>query len=150
MLGWPLVSFDVRPSLTVLTNPSLMIRFVYIVLSAIICTSLSEDTYGAVQSKIPQILEAFVRFLDEIDVLSSQLSSQLPSTTQTSGTATGTGGTTEEEEIRKALDALVPLREALKEGLADVVRTFRDKLGAFVFPVRVARRLDEFLGWVGS
>ena len=83
-----------------------MIPFVYIVLSAIICTSLSEDTYGAVQSKIPQILKAFVRFLDEIDVLSSQLSSQLSSTTQTSGTATGTGGTTEEEEIRKVLDAL--------------------------------------------
>ena len=81
--------------------------------------------------------------MDEIDGLSSQLSSQFPSTTQTSGTATGTGGTTEKEDIRKALDALVPLREALKEGLVD-------KLGAFVFPVKVVRRPDEFLRCIGS
>ena len=39
-----------------------MIRFAYIVLSAIKSTSLSEDTYATVESKNPQILRvAFVR-----------------------------------------------------------------------------------------
>lgn len=36
---------------------------------------------------------------------------------------------------------------ALKEGIARVVRTFGEKLGAFKFPPRTARKLQGFVDY---
>ncbi|KAJ7256069.1 hypothetical protein C8J57DRAFT_1345084 [Mycena rebaudengoi] len=53
----------------------------------------------------------------------------------------------EEAELEEARAVLGEVGDALKDGLALIVRTFGDKIVAFRFPPRTAARLQEFVDY---
>ncbi|KAG2346417.1 hypothetical protein BDR05DRAFT_997404 [Suillus weaverae] len=50
-------------------------------------------------------------------------------------------------EVARAGDVLVVVSDALKTGVANISRTFGDKLVAFKFPPRTARKLQSFVDY---
>ncbi|TFK47409.1 hypothetical protein OE88DRAFT_1686372 [Heliocybe sulcata] len=117
------------------------------VLAHLTCVSLEEDRYGVVQRDIPRILEAFMAFYAAVEEYQSELSAKCEAPNEEEGEKL----TPEEREIRAevvlAKDAVRPINDAFKEGLARIVRTFGDKLQAFRFPPRIARLLQGFVDY---
>jgi len=104
------------------------------VLCRLIAASLKEDTYGTVQRDIPRILEALLSFMTAVEELGLEI--------QREGSSKGT------LDYRTAGDTIVtPLQESLGRGLRKVVETFGDKLTAFKFPVKTAKKLQGYLDY---
>ncbi|KIK69550.1 hypothetical protein GYMLUDRAFT_510341 [Collybiopsis luxurians FD-317 M1] len=139
------------------------------VLSHLVCASLSEDRYGVVQRDTPKILEAMLSFLSAIEEYQIEINAlyKAPSPDENLALKELQERERTRVEVEKANDALglvgngemlsnhlgwFPLilgsSTALKEGVAGIVRTFDDKLLAFKFPPRTARKLQGFLDYV--
>ncbi|KAJ6598073.1 hypothetical protein DFH09DRAFT_1271912 [Mycena vulgaris] len=118
------------------------------VLTHLICASLAEDRLGAVQRDIPRVLEALLAFLGAVEGAQGAL--RAVGTDAKQGKE-GRGDTEKEEEERDLAEAravLGDVGDALKDGVARIVRTFGDKLRAFRFPPRTAARLQEFVDYL--
>ncbi|KII85644.1 hypothetical protein PLICRDRAFT_178687 [Plicaturopsis crispa FD-325 SS-3] len=111
------------------------------VLAQLTCASLEEDRYGVVQRDIPRILEAFLKFLDALEQYQLELGEKV--------SAAGEGAEKEriQEEAARAGLILGNLSDALKEGVASIVRTFGSGLAAFKFPSSIARKLQGFVDY---
>ncbi|KDQ51846.1 hypothetical protein JAAARDRAFT_210825 [Jaapia argillacea MUCL 33604] len=121
------------------------------VLSHLTCASLTEDNYGVVQRDIPRILEASLSFLSAIEECQKELAGMVSVMTPEEEGKLGMKEREERGRIRgevgKAGEVLGSVGDALKEGVARIVRTFRDKLGAFKFPPATARKLQGFVDY---
>ncbi|KAJ8507456.1 hypothetical protein ONZ45_g10177 [Pleurotus djamor] len=119
------------------------------VLANLTCASLTEDRYGVVQRDIPKILEAFLAFLSEIEAYQKDINAMYtPPPTDKRVTVKEL----EESEyirgqVEAAGEALGVVADALKDGVASIVRTFGDKLLAFKFPPRTANKLQTFMDY---
>ncbi|KAG1726683.1 nucleoporin protein Ndc1-Nup [Suillus lakei] len=120
-------------------------------LSHFVCASLSEDRYGVVQRDIPRILEAFLSFLSAIEEYQIEVNAKYTPPTPDELSQCGTKILEEKEmmriEVARAGDVLVVVSDALKTGVANISRTFGDKLVAFKFPPRTARKLQSFVDY---
>lgn len=116
-------------------------------LTAVVCSSLTEDTYGMLarndDNDVPKILEAFVKYLDAVETVQTELVAKLPSPPPQ--TPLSAEELEVSVEVEKALDVLAPLRDELKNALSQITRTFGRKLEAFVFPVRVGEVLESYV-----
>ncbi|CAK5284258.1 unnamed protein product [Mycena citricolor] len=102
-----------------------------ILLTDLTCASLTEDRFGTVQRDIPKILEAFVLFLGEIDAVKAAMRAHQEMA--------------DPADLEEAAAAFGDLDDALREGLARIVRTFgTNRLRAFRFAPRVATKVQEF------
>ncbi|KIJ60868.1 hypothetical protein HYDPIDRAFT_97985 [Hydnomerulius pinastri MD-312] len=121
------------------------------VLSGLVCASLTEDRYGVVQRDIPRIIEAFLSFLSALEEYQVQVNAlYMPPTPEE--VTQGNSKVLEEKErtrieVARATDAIGVVADALKSGVADIVRTFGDKLVAFKFPPRIAKMLQSFVDY---
>ncbi|KZT25546.1 hypothetical protein NEOLEDRAFT_1202644 [Neolentinus lepideus HHB14362 ss-1] len=121
------------------------------VLAHLTCVSLDEDRYGVLQRDIPRILEAFISFYSAVGEYETELSVKFKAPSEEEREKL----TPQEREIQDqigydvslAKDAMRPIIDAFKEGLARIVRTFNDKLQAFRFPPRTARQLQSFVDY---
>jgi nucleoporin NDC1 len=120
-------------------------------LSHFVCASLSEDRYGVVQRDIPRIIEAFLSFLSAIEEYQIEVNAKYTPPTPGELSQGDTKILEEKEmmrlEVARAGDVLVVVSDALKTGVANISRTFGDKLVAFRFPPRTARKLQSFVDY---
>lgn len=120
-------------------------------LSHFVCTSLVEDRYGVVQRDIPRIIEAFLSFLSAIEDYQIEVNAKYTPPTPDELSRGDTKILEEKErmrlEVARAGDVLVVVSDALKTGVANISRTFGDKLVAFKFPPRTARKLQSFVDY---
>ncbi|KAH7915514.1 nucleoporin protein Ndc1-Nup [Hygrophoropsis aurantiaca] len=119
-------------------------------LSQFVCASLTEDRYGVVQRDIPRIIEAFLSFLTAIEEYQTEVNAMYvpPGPDE----LTGDLKVLEEKErkrieVAKSAEVFGVVADALKVGIADIVRTFGDKLVAFKFPPKTARKLQSFVDY---
>ncbi|KAJ7437446.1 hypothetical protein B0H11DRAFT_2107189 [Mycena galericulata] len=141
------------------------------VLTHLICASLTEDRFGVVQRDIPRVLEALLEFLGAVEEAVEGLRPKAASGGDAGKAAVEAqpdvdAGKEKEkapltpeqlERARAEAEAAADLDEAravlgdvgdaLKEGVARIVRTFGDKLRAFRFPPRTATRLQGFVDY---
>lgn len=125
------------------------------VLSHLTAASLTEDLYGTVQRDIPRILEALLAFLQAVEDYRAEVRGMYIEQEQDpapdGGSASEIGEKEREErerlreEVERAKEVLGYVEDGLKESVARIVRTFGDKLLAFKFPPRTARKLQGFL-----
>jgi len=136
-----------------------------LVLSYLVCASLTEDRYGIVQRDIPKILEAMVSFLISVEEYQREINALVKPPTGPLSDAETQEMDALLVEVHKAQETLgyigdsgctspiyrVPGTDGtiagLKESLARIVRTFGDKLLAFKFPPRIANTLQGFLDY---
>jgi nucleoporin NDC1 len=139
-------------------------------LSHFVCASLSEDRYGVVQRDIPRILEAFLSFLSAIEEYQVEVNAKYipptPEELSQGDTKVLEAKETIRVEVARAGEALSvvsdgattcssltriifddPTFAALKMGVSNISRTFGDKLVAFKFPPRTARKLQSFVDY---
>ena len=150
-----------------------MLIWAFAVLSSFVCASLTEDSYGVVQRDIPRILEALLSFLTAIEEYRVELVSRYPPLSLEQENAltprellarhelmislSRTSDILSEVEDRKFILCKVRAHKrrtlifdrflALKEGVVRIVRTFGDKLSAFKFPPRTAKKLQGFVDY---
>ncbi|KAG6369285.1 nucleoporin protein Ndc1-Nup [Boletus reticuloceps] len=129
------------------------------VLAGLVCASLTEDRYGVVQRDIPRIVEAFLSFLTALEEYHAEVTKLYIPPTPDEITQEDFKILMEKErtrvEVAKATEAIgivadadAPfLRLALKSGVADIARTFGEKLVAFKFPPRIAKKLQSFVDY---
>ncbi|KAK7442719.1 hypothetical protein VKT23_015965 [Stygiomarasmius scandens] len=115
------------------------------VLSHLVCASLTEDRYGVVQRDTPKILEALLSFLSAVEEYQVEINALAQPTSD--GQLLTSKELEKREEIEKASMVLGFVADGMKEGVTDLVRTFGDKLLAFKFPPRTARKLQGFLDY---
>ncbi|KIK76962.1 hypothetical protein PAXRUDRAFT_835155 [Paxillus rubicundulus Ve08.2h10] len=122
------------------------------VLAGLVCASLTEDRYGVVQRDIPRIIEALLSFLSALEEYEVEVSSLYIPPTPEEVTQKGSKILEEKErtrmEVVRATEAIGVVSGALKTGVADIVRTFGDKLVAFKFPPRIAKKLQSFVDYI--
>lgn len=120
-------------------------------LSHFVCASLVEDRYGVVQRDIPRIIEAFLSFLSAIEEYQIEVNAKYTPPTPDELSEGDTKTLEEKEmmrlEVARAGDVLVVVSDALKTGVANISRTFGNKLVAFKFPPRTARKLQSFVDY---
>ncbi|KAI6156590.1 nucleoporin protein Ndc1-Nup [Pisolithus tinctorius] len=121
-------------------------------LSALVCASLTEDRYGVVQRDIPRILEAFLSFLQAAEDYQNEVRVLYVPPTPEELTQADSAVLHQKEstrvEVAKASEAISVVGDALKLGISDIVRTFGDKLTAFKFPPKTARKLQSFVDYI--
>ncbi|KAF9219115.1 hypothetical protein BS17DRAFT_790045 [Gyrodon lividus] len=121
------------------------------VLSGLVCASLTEDRYGVVQRDIPRIIEAFLSFLSALEEYQVEVSKLYVPPTPEEVTHDDSKILEEKErtrvEVARATEVISVVADALKSGVADIVRTFGDKLVAFRFPPRIAKKLQSFVDY---
>ncbi|KAH0828828.1 nucleoporin protein Ndc1-Nup [Lanmaoa asiatica] len=121
------------------------------VLAGLVCASLTEDRYGVVQRDIPRILEAFLSFLTALEEYHVEVTKLYVPPTPDEVTQGDFNVLMEKErtrvEVAKATEAIGIVADALKSGVADIARTFGEKLVAFKFPPRIAKKLQSFVDY---
>ncbi|KAG6328962.1 hypothetical protein ID866_10127 [Astraeus odoratus] len=121
-------------------------------LSALVCASLAEDRYGVVQRDIPRILEALLSFLAAVEDYQNEVRVLYVPPTPDELTGGNRKMLHEKErtrvEVAKASEVLSVVGDALKSGISDIVRTFGDKLSAFKFPPKTAKKLQGFVDYI--
>ncbi|GJE99489.1 nucleoporin protein Ndc1-Nup [Phanerochaete sordida] len=120
-------------------------------LCSLVCASLAEDRYGVVQRDIPRILEALLSFLAAVEEYQSEIVAQHPLPSPEEMGQLSPKEAAEKQELAldlaRAGDALSEVADPLKDGIVRIVRTFGDKLSAFKFPPRIARKLQGFVDY---
>ncbi|KAI0691477.1 nucleoporin protein Ndc1-Nup [Cytidiella melzeri] len=120
-------------------------------LCSFVCASLSEDPYGVVQRDIPRILEALLSFLSAIEDYRAELASRYPQLSPEEENALTLREMSARQEVMismsRASDVLSEVEDSLKEGVVRIVRKFGDKLSAFKFPPRTAKKLQGFVDY---
>ncbi|THV00300.1 hypothetical protein K435DRAFT_751333 [Dendrothele bispora CBS 962.96] len=115
------------------------------VLSHLVCASLTEDRYGVVQRDTPKILEALLSFLSAVEEYQVEINALAQPASD--GQLLTQKEMEKKEDIEKASMVLGFVADGLKEGITNLVRTFGDKLLAFKFPPRTAKKLQGFLDY---
>lgn len=116
------------------------------------CASLTEDLFGVVQRDIPKIIEAILSFLTAIEEYQTEINAlytppssddikQLSKQELAERLRLGV-------EVAMAGEVLSEVGDALKDGIMTIARTFGEKLTAFKFPPRTARKLQGFVDYV--
>ncbi|KAI0946721.1 hypothetical protein AcW1_010106 [Taiwanofungus camphoratus] len=122
------------------------------VLCHLTCASLTEDRYGVVQRDIPRILEALLTFLTAIEDYQAEINKLHSPPSPEDLHSLSAKDLAEKErlmlEVVKAGEVLSEVGDALKEGIAQIARTFGDKLAAFKFPPRTALKLQGFVDYM--
>lgn len=143
-----------------------------VALCRLTCASLTEDSYGVVQRDIPKIIEALLSFLTALEEYQAELTAAhtSPSTEKVSAREAAEREMLAIEAARAGEvlgvvsdgmssafcgpvivcggnDADARVRAAIKDGIVQIVRTFGDKLSAFKFPPRIARKLQGFVDY---
>ncbi|CDZ97333.1 Nucleoporin protein Ndc1-Nup [Phaffia rhodozyma] len=95
-------------------------------LSALTAASLTEDPYGQVQRDIPRTLEAFTSYLSALEIFVEQL--------QLSSQVSGAWAEEADETMKVIQEEVEPLIDAHREGIRQILETFREHLSAFKFP----------------
>ncbi|KAF7303892.1 hypothetical protein MIND_00619300 [Mycena indigotica] len=108
------------------------------VLTHLTSVSLTADRFGVAQRDIPRILEALLAFLTAVESAQAELRAKLEDSNISFE---------EKDDVEAAGGVVGDLGDALKDGIARIVRTFGDKLRAFKFPPRTASRLQEFVDY---
>ncbi|KZT71196.1 hypothetical protein DAEQUDRAFT_764113 [Daedalea quercina L-15889] len=121
------------------------------VLCHLVCASLTEDRYGVVQRDIPKILEAMLSFLAAIEEYHAEVGKlHVPLTSEDIAQLPVKELARRERvalEVTRAGEALSEVSDAIKRGVGQIARTFGDKLAAFRFPPRIARKLQGFVDY---
>ncbi|PIL27114.1 hypothetical protein GSI_10255 [Ganoderma sinense ZZ0214-1] len=121
------------------------------VLCRLTCASLKEDAYGVVQRDIPKIIEALLSFLTALEDYQAELNAKYalppPDVLATLPAKDVAEKETLAMEAARASEVCGVVTDAIKEGIVQVVRTFGDKLAAFKFPLRVAKKLQGFVDY---
>ncbi|KZT06677.1 uncharacterized protein LAESUDRAFT_759175 [Laetiporus sulphureus 93-53] len=121
------------------------------VLCSLICASLTEDKYGVVQRDIPRMLEALVSFLVVAEEYQADISRKYNVPSEEDMKKLPKKECAEKErlafEVANAGEVLTEVSNVLKDGIMQVVRTFGDKLAAFKFPLRTAKKLQTFVDY---
>ncbi|KAI0746295.1 nucleoporin protein Ndc1-Nup [Daedaleopsis nitida] len=121
------------------------------VLCRLACASLTEDRYGVVQRDIPKIVEALLSFLSALEECHAELNTKYALPPQEQLKDLSATELAEKEtlamEAARASEVLGVVSDAIKDGIVQIVRTFGDKLSAFKFPPRVARKLQGFVDY---
>ncbi|KAI5987860.1 nucleoporin protein Ndc1-Nup [Pisolithus albus] len=121
-------------------------------LSALVCASLTEDRYGVVQRDIPRVLEAFLSFLQAAEDYQNEVRVlYVPPSPEELAEADSAILCQKERtrvEVAKASETINVIVDALKSGISDIVRTFGDKLSAFKFPPKTAKKLQSFVDYI--
>ncbi|EGN94543.1 hypothetical protein SERLA73DRAFT_188503 [Serpula lacrymans var. lacrymans S7.3] len=121
------------------------------VLSRMVCASLTEDRFGVVQRDIPRILEAFLSFLSAIEEYHQEVNALYtpPSPEELSKLSAQELGEKERKriEVARAAEVFGVVGDALKAAVARIALTFGDKLLAFKFPPRTAKKLQAFVDY---
>ncbi|EMD32361.1 hypothetical protein CERSUDRAFT_118729 [Gelatoporia subvermispora B] len=121
------------------------------VLSAFVCASLAEDQYGVVQRDIPKILEALLSFLQAVEDYQAEVNAMYTPPSQEEFANLSPKEIVQKDilamEVARASETLSEASDALKDGVVHIVRTFGDKLTAFKFPPRTARKLQGFVDY---
>ncbi|KAI1792249.1 nucleoporin protein Ndc1-Nup [Ganoderma leucocontextum] len=121
------------------------------VLCRLTCASLTEDAYGVVQRDIPRILEALLASLTALEEYQAELNAKyaLPPPDVLGGLSAKAVAERETlaMEAARASEVCSVVTDAIKEGVVQIVRTFGEKLAAFKFPQRVARKLQGFVDY---
>ncbi|KAJ3747284.1 nucleoporin protein Ndc1-Nup [Lentinula detonsa] len=119
------------------------------VLSHLVCASLSEDRYGVVQRDTPKVIEAMLSFLSAVEEYQIEVNAlyKAPSSDANPSPTEIQESEAQRVEVEKGTDSLGLVGNALKEGVAQIARTFGDKLLAFKFPPQTARKLQGFLDY---
>jgi len=117
------------------------------VLTHLTCASLTEDRFGVVQRDIPRILEALLSFLSAVEEYQDEIKAKYSVPVGDGADAGMEARVLIEIEVVKAGETLGDIAGALKDGIARIVRTFGDKLLAFKFPPRTARKLQGFIDY---
>ncbi|TBU28210.1 nucleoporin protein Ndc1-Nup [Dichomitus squalens] len=121
------------------------------VLCRLTCASLTEDAYGVVQRDIPKIVEALLSFLTALEEFHTELNAKyaLPPLEQLQQLSAK--DVAEKEllalEAARASEVCGVVTDAIKEGVVQIVRTFGEKLAAFRFPPRIAKKLQGFVDY---
>ncbi|KAF8837216.1 hypothetical protein BDN67DRAFT_224805 [Paxillus ammoniavirescens] len=122
------------------------------VLAGLVCASLAEDRYGVVQRDIPRIIEALLSFLAALEEYQVEVGKLYVPPTPEEVTQHDLKILEEKEctkvEVARATEVIGVVSDALKSGVADIVRTFGDKLVAFKFPPRIAKKLQSFVDYI--
>ncbi|EKM52969.1 uncharacterized protein PHACADRAFT_124416 [Phanerochaete carnosa HHB-10118-sp] len=120
-------------------------------LCSLVCASLTEDRYGVVQRDIPRILEALLSFLGAVEDYQSEIITKYPVPSPEEMGQLNAKEAAEMQELAldlaRAGDALSEMTDPLKDSIVRIVRTFGDKLSAFKFPPRTARKLQGFVDY---
>ncbi|KAI0655040.1 nucleoporin protein Ndc1-Nup [Cubamyces menziesii] len=115
------------------------------------CASLTEDRYGVVQRDIPKIIEALLSFLTALEEYQTELNASYalppPDQLQQLSPKELAEKETLAMEAARAGEVLSVVSDAVKDGIVQIVRTFGDKLSAFKFPPRIARKLQGFVDY---
>ncbi|PCH37156.1 hypothetical protein WOLCODRAFT_140745 [Wolfiporia cocos MD-104 SS10] len=119
------------------------------VLCHFVCASLEEDKYGVVQRDIPKILEALLSFLAAVEDYRNELNDKQPRLSAEELEKLSWEQMAErarvEIEVFAAKDVLSVVHDPLTAGIANIVRTFGERLSAFKFPQTVAHQLQRFV-----
>ncbi|KIJ04379.1 hypothetical protein PAXINDRAFT_104122 [Paxillus involutus ATCC 200175] len=122
------------------------------VLAGLVCASLAEDRYGVVQRDIPRIIEALLSFLSALEEYEVEVSNLYVPPTPEEVTQNDSKILEEKErtrvEVARATEVIGVVSDALKSGVADIVRTFGDKLVAFKVPPRIAKKIQSFVDYI--
>ncbi|TFK83427.1 hypothetical protein K466DRAFT_665850 [Polyporus arcularius HHB13444] len=121
------------------------------VLCRLICASLTEDRYGVVQRDIPKIIEALLSFLTALEDYQAELNAKytLPGPEELKELPIKEVAERETlaMEAARASEVLSVVSDAIKDGIVQIVRTFGEKLSAFRFPPRIAKKLQGFVDY---
>ncbi|KAK4058802.1 hypothetical protein OIO90_000248 [Microbotryomycetes sp. JL221] len=108
-------------------------------LANLLCASLQEDPYGVAQRDIPKILEGLTLYLDALEQLEKGLIADAEREAQ--------GIERKQLMTRQVEEQVLPLRNAVREAIRQVVTDFEPYLSEFRFPTHVATRLQLLIDW---
>ncbi|KAI0367282.1 hypothetical protein BV20DRAFT_970683 [Pilatotrama ljubarskyi] len=121
------------------------------VLCRLTCASLTEDRYGVVQRDIPKIVEALLSFLSALEEYQAELNAAYTLPPPDKLKELSPKELADKEmlalEASRAGEVLSVVSDAIKDGIVQIVRTFGDKLAAFKFPPRIAKKLQGFVDY---
>ncbi|KAH9915454.1 nucleoporin protein Ndc1-Nup [Epithele typhae] len=121
------------------------------VLCRLACASLAEDRYGVVQRDIPRIVEALLAFLGALEEYRAELGAKHARPDAEALKDLPAREVAEREvlamEAARASEVVGVVEDAIKEGVVQIVRTFGEKLAAFKFPPRTAKKLQGFVDY---
>ncbi|KDQ20215.1 hypothetical protein BOTBODRAFT_27630 [Botryobasidium botryosum FD-172 SS1] len=116
-------------------------------LSSLVAASFTEDSYGAVQRDIPRIIEALTSFLGALEEFLDEIDADMQAVHVHGETWDEAGELAERERMEREeiIEVVGPILDALRGGLQHIISTFGDRLVAFKFPPKTAKRLQAMI-----
>lgn len=105
-------------------------------LSNLLCASLTEDPYGLASRDLPKVVEGLVLYLDVLEALQKELREKAE--------RQGDGKGEWLDEVERTVGEV---EGAVREGVKAVVVEFKEYMGEFKFPPRVAEKVQVVVDW---